>query len=129
MAARVPYGFLRYSEEGPADFVRQVEWLDRQLEAESVATCPDGNALLDRRVEAQLVERIRAETDDLLPEHRDVALRDDPCLGQPLTGTLAIPACGGLLDGGKDQVEAHELLHRAVVDRLGEPPPDLRLGL
>src|SRR3954453_7727438 len=74
VATRVRDRLLGDVEEISRDLGRKVERLDRRQHLDSVAPLPHRQAVLDRTVEAQLLEGVRAELDDLVPERADVAL-------------------------------------------------------
>ena len=126
VAPRVHDRLLRDPEQVARHLGRKVDALDGEPNLEPVAALPDRQAALDRGREGDLLERVRAEVDDLVAERAHVAahqvarLVDEP----------ADPGVAALAAGGRqDHVEADQLLHRAVVDRLGHAPAHLALGL
>ena len=69
--ACVDHRLLDDAEQVPGRLGGQVEALDGQEHLEAVAAPPDRHAALDRGLEAQLIERVRAEVDQLVAQHLD----------------------------------------------------------
>ena len=76
VAARVGDGLLRDPEQRAAQLVGHVQARHVRAHLDVVAAAPGGRALLDGLLERQLVERDRAERDQLVAQGVDVALDD-----------------------------------------------------
>ena len=96
---------------------------------EAVAAFPDRQAVLDRDVEADLLEGVGAEVDDLVAQGGQVAHAELARLVDEGGGLVAASVLGRVVGGRQDHVEADQLLDRAVVDRLGDPAAHLALRL
>src|SRR5829696_3882435 len=100
MAARVRDGFLSDSEEVTSHLGRQVDPLDCEPDLEAVAAPPGREAVLDRRLEADLLERVRAEVDDLVAQGAQVAHPEVASLVDEAGGLVAAPVFCRVAGGG-----------------------------